>query len=675
MKQDTLEGRAKTKNGVIRLCFSVLCILLEAAFIIIVITRLNEYAEIVNLLTRVFAGILVLALYASDQTSSMKMPWIILILVFPIMGVAMYLLIGLNGGTHKMRERYADIDRKLLPLLPDNREKLENIKNKIPKAGNISEYIWKNAGYPVYQNTDIVYYDEAVKGLEAQLSALSKAEKFIFMEYHAIEDAEAWKKIQKVLEERVQAGVEVRVFYDDMGSIGFINTDFVKKMEQIGIHCRVFNPFMPGLNVFLNNRDHRKITVIDGKVAFTGGYNLANEYFNYTNPYGQWKDTGIRLEGDAVQSLTATFLEMWNAANDRNNNEECISSSGTAFHEIVCRIIVRKRCRFMCTAATYQTKDFYMGRTLDYEFSYGEEVTITPRNYEFDFRYAGKAKTHYALIGMAFVAGDYPLYYDAANEKGLGMAGLNFVGNAAYADEATEADKDLVQVAQYEFIPWILTQCASVAEARRMLSNMKLMGTPFSEQLPTAQLHWMIADKEECIVVESMKDGMHIYDDPVGVLTNNPPFPGQMFALNNYAGVSRKQPESTFAGVLELDPYSRGMGGMGIPGDLSSQSRFVKVAFTKLNAISGDGENESVSQFFHILGSVDQQRGCCEVSEGAYEITIYTSCCNTTKGIYYYTTYDNHQITAVDMYAENLDSDKLIRYPIILNGEIRWHNK
>ena len=221
-----------------------------------------------------------------------------------------------------MRERYADIDRKLLPLLPDNREKLENIKNKIPKAGNISEYIWKNAGYPVYQNTDIVYYDEAVKGLEAQLSALSKAEKFIFMEYHAIEDAEAWKKIQKVLEERVQAGVEVRVFYDDMGSIGFINTDFVKKMEQIGIHCRVFNPFMPGLNVFLNNRDHRKITVIDGKVAFTGGYNLANEYFNYTHPYGQWKDTGIRLEGDAVQSLTATFLEMWNAANDRNNNED-----------------------------------------------------------------------------------------------------------------------------------------------------------------------------------------------------------------------------------------------------------------------------------------------------------------------------------------------------------------
>ncbi len=321
MKENTIEGRAKTKNGVKRLCFSAVCILLEIAFLMIMITRLNEYAEIVNLITRLFAGVLVLALYASDKTSSMKMPWIILILVFPIMGVTLYLLIGLNGGTRKMKERYADIDRKLLPLLPDNWEYLENIKNKIPKAGSISNYIQKNAHYPVYQNTDIIYYDEAVKGLEAQLVDISKAEKFIFMEYHAIEDANAWKKLQHVLVERVKAGVEVRVFYDDMGSIGFINTDFVKKMKHLGIQCRVFNPFIPGLNVFLNNRDHRKITVIDGKVAFTGGYNLANEYFNYTHPYGQWKDTGIRLEGEAVYSLTITFLEMWNAVNDKDNND------------------------------------------------------------------------------------------------------------------------------------------------------------------------------------------------------------------------------------------------------------------------------------------------------------------------------------------------------------------
>ena len=171
------------------------------------------------------------------------------------------------------------------------------------------------------------------------------------------------------------------------------------------------------------------------------------------------------------------------------------------------------------------------------------------------------------------------------------------------------------------------------------------------------------------------KRQLHIYDNPVGVLTNNPPFDMQMFALNNYAGLSSRQPDNTFADKLKLNAYSRGMGAMGLPGDLSSQSRFIRAAFTRLNAISSDTEEESVSQFFHILGSVEQQRGCCEVTDGKYEITIYTSCCNAAKGIYYYTTYDNHQITAVDMHKENLDGTELIRYPIITKGEVRWQNR
>lgn len=328
----------------------------------------------------------------------------------------------------------------------------------------------------------------------------------------------------------------------------------------------------------------------------------------------------------------------------------------------------------MCTAASYKSKDFYFGRTLDYEFSYGEEVTVTPRNYAFHFRYAGELKSHYAILGMAYVVNDYPLYYDGINEKGLGMAGLNFVGNAAYQDALSEAPAETDQVAQFEFIPWILAQCATVAEAKEKLAFLRLLKTPFSAQLPAAQLHWIIADKDACIVVESMVDGLHVYDNPVGVMTNNPPFPSQMFALNNYPGVSRKQPEASFAGVLPLQAYSRGMGGLGIPGDLSSQSRFVRVAFTKLNALSAEDERSSVSQFFHILGSVDQQRGCCEVADGKYEITIYTSCCNASKGIYYYTTYDNHQITAVDMHRENLDGTALRRYPIVLQGDVKWMN-
>ena len=324
----------------------------------------------------------------------------------------------------------------------------------------------------------------------------------------------------------------------------------------------------------------------------------------------------------------------------------------------------------MCTAATYKTKDFYFGRTLDYEFSYGDEVTVTPRNYQFHLRETEDMFSHHAIIGMAYVAEDYPLYYDAVNEKGLGMAGLNFVGNAACWDRKEGKDN----IAQFEFIPWILGLCSTVKDARSLIEEMNLLNVPFNDKLPLSQLHWIIADRYECITVEAVQEGIKIYDNPVGVLTNNPTFDRQMFALNNYMHLSAKSPENTFAKGLELQRYSRGMGAIGLPGDLSSQSRFVRAAFTKMNSLSGDGEKESVSQFFHILGSVDQQRGCCELDDGKYEITLYTSCCNTDKGIYYYTTYDNHQITAVDMHKVDLDGNTLIRYPIIKEEQIRMQN-
>ena len=324
----------------------------------------------------------------------------------------------------------------------------------------------------------------------------------------------------------------------------------------------------------------------------------------------------------------------------------------------------------MCTAATYKTKDFYFGRTLDYEFSYGDEITITPRNYEFNFIEKENIKSHYAIIGMAHVTENYPLYYDAVNEKGLAIAGLNFVGNAYYNEKVEGKDN----ITQFEFIPWILTQCSSVKEARVIIQKMNLFNKQFNNELPLAQLHWIISDKEESITVEPLKEGIKIYDNPVGILTNNPTFDMQMFELNNYMHLSTEAPKNNFSNKLKLKDYSRGMGAIGLPGDLSSQSRFVRATFVKMNSVSSDEETESVSQFFHILNSVDQQRGCCKLENGKYEITIYTSCCNTNKGIYYYTTYNNHQITAVDMYKENLDSKELIRYPIIKEEQIRLQN-
>lgn len=324
----------------------------------------------------------------------------------------------------------------------------------------------------------------------------------------------------------------------------------------------------------------------------------------------------------------------------------------------------------MCTAATYKTKDFYFGRTLDYEFSYGDEVTVVPRNYLFRFRHREDMSSHYAIIGMAHVVDDYPLYYDAVNEKGLGIAGLNFVGNAYYREE--EEGKE--NIAQFELIPWVLGQCSSVREARVLLARINIVNTSFSKQLPVAQLHWLIADREEAITVESVREGLRIYDNPVGVLTNNPPFDMQLFQLNSYMNLSAKSPVNHFSEQLPLTIYSRGMGALGLPGDLSSGSRFVRAAFTKMNSVSGDSEAESVSQFFHILGSVEQQRGCCDVGEGKYEITLYTSCCNADKGIYYYTTYENRQITGVDMYREELDGNRLSRYALIQGEQIRIQN-
>lgn len=324
----------------------------------------------------------------------------------------------------------------------------------------------------------------------------------------------------------------------------------------------------------------------------------------------------------------------------------------------------------MCTAITYQTRDHYFGRNLDLEYSYHEVVTITPRNYPFHFRKTNSLKTHYAMIGMAHVADGFPLYYEATNETGLSMAGLNFPDNADYKPEAPGKDN----VAPFEFIPWLLGQCADLAQAKELLARVNLIRLPFSADLPLSPLHWMISDRSGSITVECVRGGLWVYDNPVGVLTNNPPFDFQMLNLTNYMGLSRDAPVNRFCPELDLKPYCLGMGAMGLPGDLSSASRFVRAAFTRLNSVSGGSESESVSQFFHILGSVAQQRGCVRLENGSYEVTLYSSCCNTDRGVYYYTTYENSQITAVDMHREDLNGQALSVYPLITGQQIRTQN-
>ena len=320
----------------------------------------------------------------------------------------------------------------------------------------------------------------------------------------------------------------------------------------------------------------------------------------------------------------------------------------------------------MCTAISATFGNHYFGRNLDYEHTFGEKVTVTPRNVTFAFRNGTVIKRHHAMIGMAITHEGYPLYFDATNEKGLSMAGLNFPENAHYKKSVQGKDN----VASFELIPWILCQCATVKEAEMLLREINITDNAISPLLPPTPLHWLVADKNQAITVEQTRKGIHVYENVVGVLTNNPPFDMQMFHLSNFMHVTAEEPENRFSDQITLKTYSRGMGGLGIPGDLSSMSRFVKGCFTKLNSVCGDAREEQINQFFHVLYSVYQQKGCVKVGKG-YEMTNYSSCCDTDKGIYYYTTYHNSTVRGVDMHKENLEGSKPVTFDIA--GSVKFN--
>ena len=323
----------------------------------------------------------------------------------------------------------------------------------------------------------------------------------------------------------------------------------------------------------------------------------------------------------------------------------------------------------MCTSISFLSKDHYFGRTLDLEYSYDEKVVITPREYLFEFRYQKPINKHFAMIGMATVIDGFPLYYEATNEKGLSMAGLNFPDKTVYKDFNHEKNN----ICPFELAPWVLSKCESVEEAKELLYNTNVIAADFNDDFKSTPLHFMISDRDSSINVECVDEGLKIYYNPVHTLANSPEFPIQVFNLNNYMSLTREEPETRFAEGFDFSKYSKGMGAIGLPGDNSSMSRFVRAAFTRLNSVCGESENESISQFFHILGTVSQTRGTVRAGDG-FVTTIYTSCCNTDKGIYYYTTYENNQITAVNMHNENLDTSDLLIYNLECKQQINYQN-
>lgn len=305
----------------------------------------------------------------------------------------------------------------------------------------------------------------------------------------------------------------------------------------------------------------------------------------------------------------------------------------------------------MCTAISWQNGCHYFGRNLDLERSYGECVAVTPRRYPFSFRCGERLERHHAMIGMAHVSGGYPLYYEATNEHGLSIAGLNFPDSAVYHPYRCGCDN----VAPFELPPWLLGRCTTLKEARAALTSINIWHESFSSSLPASPLHWLIADKTGALVAESTADGLHLYDNDEDVLTNEPPFPFHRANLRQYAALTPEPLPGAF---------SRGAGSFFLPGGLDSASRFVRAAFTVRHALAEETESASVSQFFHMLSAVEQSRGCVHLGGGAYELTLYSCCCNTDTGTYYYATYDNRALTAVELRREDPDGDAVVSYPL-----------
>jgi len=322
----------------------------------------------------------------------------------------------------------------------------------------------------------------------------------------------------------------------------------------------------------------------------------------------------------------------------------------------------------MCTAISWKAGNHYFGRNLDLEGSYGEHIAVVPRRMPLKFHSGEALDVHYALIGTAHIAGNYPLFYDAINEFGLCIAGLNFPGNAHY----TGGDG---AIACYEIALRLLSACKTAQEAVDMLLEKGISGAAFHESMPATPLHFMIADGKDCFVAEPMTDGIHIHENSIGILTNNPPFEFQLANLNNYLNLTPKEAEIRFCENAPLQAYSRGMGAIGLPGDFSSQSRFVRACFVKLNSPVQETAGSNIMQFFRMLDSVAMPMGSIILENGALDRTIYSSCCDAKKGIYYYKTYENSLIHAVDMHREDLDGQQLIRYPMISKCHICMQNE
>ena len=317
----------------------------------------------------------------------------------------------------------------------------------------------------------------------------------------------------------------------------------------------------------------------------------------------------------------------------------------------------------MCTGLALETKDglHLFGRNMDIEYSFNQSIIFIPRN----FKCVNKSNkkeltTKYAVLGMGTIFDDYPTFADGMNEKGLGCAGLNFPVYVSYSKEDIEGKTN---IPVYNFLLWVLANFSSVEEVKKALKNANIVDIPISENIPNTTLHWMISDiTGKSIVVEQTKEKLNVFDNNIGVLTNSPTFDWHVANLNQYVGLRYNQVPEFKLGDQSLTALGQGTGLVGLPGDFTPASRFIRVAFLRDAMIKNDKDSIDLIEFFHILNNVAMVRGSTRTVEEKSDLTQYTSCMCLEKGIYYYNTYENNQINAIDMNKENLDGNEIKTY-------------
>lgn len=296
-----------------RIVLVVLSLILQALWLLGLILGVSQFIQYANILLQIFSLLMVFYIAQKDTKTSFKLAWVVPILLFPLLGGLIYLFFGTKSPTRRMRKKLDRSQKALEAYATDSSALIEEIAADNSPVGGQMRYLQKTGGFPAYANTESRYFPQGEEVFSAMLEELRKAKRFIFLEFFIVAEGRMWNSVLEILEEKAKQGVDVRVIYDDVGSLTTLPYDYDRRLEKKGIRCISFNPFKPVLSIVMNNRDHRKIMVIDGKVGFTGGVNLADEYINEKVRYGHWKDTAVMLRGDGVWSLTLLFLEMWNA--------------------------------------------------------------------------------------------------------------------------------------------------------------------------------------------------------------------------------------------------------------------------------------------------------------------------------------------------------------------------